>query len=311
MTVAAEPDVSVLIITYNHERFVGRALDSVLMQRGTRFELIVSEDGSSDATLDIVRAKLQHRGDARVLASKSNLACNDTVLRAIRAARGRYVSMLDGDDFWTVTDKLSRQVELLDADTSLAGCSHNALIIHGDAESPEERRWTPPYQPARVSLAELWQGNPFPTCATMLRRSTLGNLGEWYGELGRRPGTSMLTDWPLYLTSAEHGDFCFVDEPVGAYRLHGGGGFSSLASERKLDLTADAYRWMDAGLGYRHHHAAVSGAATYFTEWMIQHAAQGNRALARRAAWHALRSRGIGRAIGWRRWVRQAVGSLA
>lgn len=120
----------------------------------------------------------------------------------------------------------------------------------------------------------------------------------------------MLTDWPLYLSAAEHGDIAFVDEPVGAYRLHQSGGFSSLSTQRKLALTADAYRWIDAGLGYRHHRAAMSGAAIYFTDWMKEHAARGNKALARRSAWHAFRSGGVGQAIGWRPWFRQAARSI-
>ena len=109
MTTSPEPDVSVLVITYNHEPFIGRALEIVLMQRGVRIEVIVSEDRSSDSTLAIVRAAAEADPRIAVIASDRNLACNDTVLRALRGARGRFVSMLDGDDFWIVDDKLARQ----------------------------------------------------------------------------------------------------------------------------------------------------------------------------------------------------------
>ncbi len=305
------PDVSALVITYNHERYIGRALDSVLMQRGVDFEIIVSEDHSTDGTLEIIRAKTAGHANVRLIASEQNIACNETILRAVRAARGRYVAMLDGDDFWTVEDRLARQVALLDADPSLTVCAHNALLVHGDGAEPDEERWTPAGQSPRLNLAQLWHGNPFATCATMMRRSALGSAAGWYAELGRRRGTAMVTDWPLYLTCAEAGDVAFVDEPVGAYRLHEESGYRSLGDAKKLDLTAELYRRMDAGLGFRHHDDAVVGAATYFTDWMKEHAARGDKQLARRAAWHAIRSGGIGKAMGWRRWLRKAAASVA
>jgi glycosyltransferase involved in cell wall biosynthesis len=303
-------DVSVLVITYNHERFIGRTLDSVLAQRGTTFEIIVSEDRSTDRTLEIVRDKLAGRADVRIIASQENLGCNATILRAIRAARGRYVAMIDGDDFWTVDDRLARQIALLDTSPEVSACFHNALIIRDDGDQPTDERWTPATQPARIGLAELWDGNPFATCAGMMRREALDKLGDWYAVLGKAPNTAMVTDWPLYLACAEHGDLAFIDEPVGAYRLHDASCYSSLPGGRKLDITAELYRRMDAGLGHRHHASATAGAARYFSSWMSEYAASGERSLARRAARHAFRSGGIGRAVGWRRWLGQTARAL-
>jgi hypothetical protein len=121
----------------------------------------------------------------------------------------------------------------------------------------------------------------------------------------------MVTDWPLYLSCAESGDIAFRDEPVGAYRLHEQSCYQSLDAGKKLDLTATLYGIMDAGLGFRHHRDAVAGAAAYFTDWMLEHGGHGEKKLARHAAWHALRSGGIGQAIGWRRWLRMAARSVA
>jgi glycosyltransferase involved in cell wall biosynthesis len=310
MTTAAEPDVSVLVITYNHERFIGRALDSVLMQRGVRFEVIVSEDCSSDGTLGIVRAAAEANPGMTVIASDRNLACNETVLRALRAARGRYVSILDGDDFWIVDDKLARQVALLDADPSLGACFNNARIVVGDADEPGDKCWTSADHKARTGLAELWEGNPFATSAGMLRRDALAPIGSWYGEFGRARGTTMITDWPLYLACAERGDLAFRPEPVSGYRLHEAGVYSPLPSGRKLTLTAELYRRMDAGFQHRHHALAAAGAASYFTGWMNEFAKRGESGLARRCAWYALRSGGIRRAGGWRQWLADANRSL-
>ena len=301
-----QPDVSILVITYNHERFIARALDSVLMQQGVRFEVIVSEDRSADGTLAIVRAAAAADPRVAVIASERNLACNMTVLRALRAARGRYVAMLDGDDFWIADDKLARQAAILDADPSLAACFHNARVVLGEAEEPAERCWTAAGQAERIGLATIWEGNPFATSAGLLRRDALGSIDDWYGELGRARGSTMITDWPLYLACAEHGDIAFRNEPVSAYRLHDTGVYSGLPSRRKLDITAELYRRMDAGFQHRHHALAAAGAASYFIGWMNEFGARGEKALARRCAWYALRSGGIGSAGGWRRWLAEA-----
>jgi glycosyltransferase involved in cell wall biosynthesis len=305
------PDVSVLLIVFNHERFVGQAVDGILMQRGVTFEIIVSEDRSSDRSLEIVKGKLAGFRAKRFIVSERNLGSNETILRALRAARGRYVSLLDGDDFWLVPDKLARQASLLDADPALAACFHNALIVRDDDEEPSAERWTARSQPERIALADLWGGNPFATCAGMLRRDSLGSIGDWYARIGRPTATPMVTDWPLYLASAEHGDIGFVDEAVGAYRLHDGGCYSPLSPRRKLRNTARIYRLMRAGLGRRHELVAAAGAARYFSGWAAEYCARRQRGLALLASWHALRTGGVGRAVGWRRWVRQLVRASA
>ena len=252
----SDVEISVLLITYNHAPFIRRAVQSVLSQETSRrWELIVSEDASTDGTLDIVREVAGQDPRVRYLISETNLHSNESVARAIRAARGRYLAMIDGDDFWIADDKLERQAAILDAEPQISACFHNALVLERDSTEPSERRWTPSSQRATIGVAQIWHGNPFATCAGMLRKTALGNLGAWYSEI-----TPMITDWPLYALCAEHGDLRFVDEPVGVYRLHGQGVFSGLSTPEQLAATADLYRRLDAGLGRRHHALAVSGA---------------------------------------------------
>jgi glycosyltransferase involved in cell wall biosynthesis len=299
-------DISVLLITYNHEPFIARAVESVLSQVTSRsFELIVSEDASNDRTLEIVKHLTGGDERVRLMVSPTNLHTNETVARAIRAACGRYVSILDGDDHWIVDDKLERQADVLDADSSLSACFHNARIVRGTAPEPGEEKWTPTTQPIRIGMREIWRGNPFATCAGMLRRNALIGLDGWYSQYD-----AMITDWPLYILCAEKGELRFIDEAVGAYRLHDGGAFSSLPAREKLDVTAKLYRRMDAGLHRRHHDFARAGASRYFADWAEEYVKRSERSLARRCAWYALRGGGVGHSVSWSRWVRLGVRSL-
>ena len=289
------PDVSVLVITYNHERFIGRALDSVLMQRGVTFEVIVSEDCSTDGTLAIVRAAAAADPRVSIIASERNLAAT-TRSAALRARAGRYVSMLDGDDFYIADDKLARQVAVLDADPGLGACFHNARVVLGDAEEPEERCWTDADHPARIGLAQIWEGNPFATSAGMLRREALASIGDWYGEMGRAKGSTMITDWPLYIACAERGEIA-----IDADRCPVTGCMAGLYSgcRRAPSWTSPPSsigEW--SGFERRHHPLAAAGQRP-FHRWMNEFAPVARRGCA------ALRL--VRAAFGWhprpRQWL--------
>ncbi|MBA4010574.1 MAG: hypothetical protein C0481_01785 [Phenylobacterium sp.] len=278
-------DVSILLITYNHADYISSALDGVLAQRtDRRVEVIVSEDSSTDATRTILARYAERHPQIRMLMSPQNLRSNEVVARAIRAARGRYICLLDGDDYWTDHDKVQRQAEMLDADPALSAVFHNALV--DDGEGAPSRRWTPADQKARSDIDDLWNGNPFATCAGMMRREALSELGDWYA------GFFPITDWPLYILCAAWGPIAFVDEPIGGYRLHSGGMFSSLPGQEKLDRIEGFYRRMRAVSPPSQQRAARGGASRYFFEWAEVYAERGETAMARDCLWRALRAGG-------------------
>lgn len=295
-----------VLATYNHAGYVGDAIASVLSQETARpFELIISEDCSTDGTREIVEEAARRDPRVRLLLSPVNLRSNEVVARGIRAARGRYICLLDGDDRWIVADKLERQAAVLDAEPSASACFHNALIVRGIAREPSDERWTPGTQPNRVNQHEVWRGNPFATSAGMLRRDALAGLGEWYA------GFFPVTDWPLYILCAEHGDLLFIDEPVAAYRLHEAGLFSALPDRTKLHQISRFFPNMDRATGGKWHRSARRGRALYLLEWAEAYLAAGDRPMARAATWEAVRSGAIAydKALfaRWRRVVLQLI----
>ncbi len=91
-----------LVTTYKHERFIGQALESAVMQEADfPFEVVVGEDKSPDRTLDIVEEyRRRHPDKIRVIARKRNLGSGNFV-ETYGACRGEYVAILEGDDYWT------------------------------------------------------------------------------------------------------------------------------------------------------------------------------------------------------------------
>ena len=124
--------VSVLVMTYNHEKFIRQALDSVLMQETNfEYEILISEDCSTDRTRAIVLEFQQaHPEKVQLLLSTQNIHSNEIVVRGIRAAQGEYIALLDGDDYWTSPLKLQKQVDFLDSHPECSMCFHNARIFH-------------------------------------------------------------------------------------------------------------------------------------------------------------------------------------
>jgi glycosyltransferase involved in cell wall biosynthesis len=294
-------ELTVLVVTYNHAPFIKQALDSVLAQETDRpIEIVISEDASTDATTKIVTDFAAREPRARLLMSPHNLRSNEVVARGIRGARGRYLCILDGDDYWTSPSKLETQAALMDRHPEVSAWFHNAVVCGPDGESQE--RWTPATQPQVVTGKSVWHGNPFATCAGMIRSSALRGLGSWYDDF------FPMTDWPLYVLCAEHGEVRFNDEVVGAYRLHEGGLFSALPGRAKLEMIASFYPRMDEALGFRQHDLARAGASRFFFDWAEVYRADGDRQMARFCLAQSVRARGVGLSVGWRELARCAWG---
>lgn len=125
------PLVSVHIITYNQESYVARAIEGALQQQ-TDFavEIVVGEDCSKDGTRDIVfRYQREHPERVRVLTSDRNVGAFENSDRVLKACRGKYIAICDGDDYWTDPRKLQKQVDFLEAHPEYAMCCHDVDVV--------------------------------------------------------------------------------------------------------------------------------------------------------------------------------------
>jgi glycosyltransferase involved in cell wall biosynthesis len=284
---SAETKVTVLIVTFNHADYITAAIESALCQK-TSFavEIIVSEDASTDGTREIIKRIAKNKaGQIRLMLSDKNLHSNEVVARGLRTAKGQYIALLDGDDYWTSHEKIQRQAEFLDTHLECAAVFLNAKVAKGDEVKPHS--WTPHSQKQFVDMGEIWCGNPYATCTSMMRASLVREVPDWYA------GFFPITDWPLYILCAEHGKLAFIDEDAAVYRLHAGGQFSSLPPQKKLDSMALFYTRMNAALGYRYDRMAREGASRYFFDWAVEYARQGKRTFAASCLLRCMQTGGV------------------
>jgi glycosyltransferase involved in cell wall biosynthesis len=133
----AQPLVSVIIPAYNHERFVGAAVESVLEQTCPDFELIVVDDGSTDATAEVVNGYTDSRLHYYY---QENQDAYNTINRGINLARGTYISILNSDDMYT-PDRLEELVAVCDGKDQVCTFSGVIPIDDDDIELTEPELW--------------------------------------------------------------------------------------------------------------------------------------------------------------------------
>lgn len=232
--------VSVIIPTYNRASLVCRAIDSVLAQSHHHLEVIVVDDGSTDATADTLR-RYQHR--IRVV-RQDNGGPSRARNRGIAEASGDFVAFLDSDDTWYPT-KIERQVELLEhVGDDVPCCVCNALMVSPDGSSAS----TFEYADLRPDIAAgIWSNVPqvlltrflLTTQALLVRRKALQAVGGFDESL------SLLEDHDLALRLSLQGPWAFLAETLVRYHAESPGSLAAgaLKAERTLRDCAVRVRW--------------------------------------------------------------------
>src|SRR3989338_5782229 len=201
------PVVSIIIPTYNRAAMLCEAIESVLAQTFTDWELIVVDDGSTDQTPEVLAQYVTSDARIRVLcqANQRHPAARNA---AIAISQSRYVAFLDDDDLW-LPEKLALQVRYMEA-PSQPGLSYT-LTSNMDASGRVYRVF--PEHPGRT-YTELFERNFMACSSVMVRRSCLLRSGFFNTALRRA------ADYDLWLRIARQEAIEFVPYPLTLYRRH-------------------------------------------------------------------------------------------
>ncbi|WP_217921340.1 glycosyltransferase [Miltoncostaea oceani] len=211
--------MSVLLTTYQHERFIADALEGVVAQRlDGPWEVIVGDDASTDRNREIIRDYARRYPDLiHTHFPERNLGHGGRPIFAqmVERARGDHLAVLDGDDYWTDPRKLARQSAYLDAHPGCAMCFHDVVIHWEDGSAPDSRS-TRRWEPRRFGLRHLLGSVNIAACSPMFRRTALAPLPEWYRDV-------IWGDWQLYVLAAQHGWIGYLPDAMAVYRVNDGG----------------------------------------------------------------------------------------
>jgi len=238
--------VSVAMITYNHERFIAQAIESVLMQEASfEYELVIGEDCSTDRTREIV-LDYQKRFPSRIrtLIRDRNVGAHENLAQTLAACLGEYIALLEGDDYWTAAGKLQKQVEFLDSDPGCSICFHPVRWLYDEGQSrtngrPEHNSVWPTHYRKYSTIEDLMSDMFIQTASVMFRNGLINEYPEWFHKL-------KMADWPLYVLLAAQGKIGCLNEVMSAYRNHSGGIWFSVEEETRYREVIKMYECLNA-----------------------------------------------------------------
>jgi glycosyltransferase involved in cell wall biosynthesis len=277
------PAVSVVMPACNAATTIAASIDSVLAQDFADLELIVVDDGSTDATADIVRAV----ADPRVrLLQQQNKGVSVARNRAIAAARADLIAFLDADDLWR-PDKLARQVALLRARPEVGLCYTAQTIIDRDGKMISHYAAKPDYRGR--CLPVLLRSNGLGLSTVLTRAALLRELG------GFEPSLRHCEDWDLWIRIATKAELDYIEDELTLYRFHPGSATADLDSLREAQLAVLARHADRYANGRERARAAFRAYSDYARRYLLT--GQWRKGLA--DVWRALLARPLSPAAWW------------
>ncbi|MCB2209909.1 glycosyltransferase [bacterium] len=212
----SSPLVSILCITYNQENFIADALNGFVMQQTSfPFEIIIHDDASTDGTAEIIKDFEKEYPDLiRAIYQTENQYSQGIIVEEplYRMARGRYIAICEGDDYWIDAQKLEKQVDFMIAHPDCSICYHKVLFQY---ENKKEKNHIFPEITGDVlfSKEDFFGRYISATCSIIIENKYVDELFEF----GRKVGSG---DIALAYFFATKGKVGFLDDLMGVYRLH-------------------------------------------------------------------------------------------
>lgn len=263
----SEPMVSICCITYNQASFIRDAIEGFINQKTDFFyEVLIHDDASTDGTAEVIQEYAENYPDLifPILQAENQYSkglANISGTFNFPRARGRYIAMCEGDDYWTNPYKLQRQVDYMEANPGCSLCFHSAVVeVQGRAFTERSMR---PYRGSRrVSSEEMIdKSSGYPTASLLFRSGMVRKLPEFYVQ-------APIADIPLQLLAASRGYGYYMDELMCVYRLGGAESWTTLMKQgdyrkKQQDYAVEMrrmYQSFDEETGGRFHHTVEHAA---------------------------------------------------
>lgn len=214
MIITKKYTVSILCITYNHEKYIEQAVESFFDQKTSfHVEMIIADDASSDRNQEVIKALKATKPDIISILRQKNIGPQANWLDAFKKCTGKYIALCEGDDYWTDPYKLQKQVDFLERNSDFSICGHKTKMLfendpmNGEIEGADEGNY---------SIEDLTRKNFIPTSSVLFIKEYIKVLPGWFFNLP-------VGDWPLFLLLAQHGKIQMLGDVMSVHRIHSGG----------------------------------------------------------------------------------------
>lgn len=212
----SDPLVSVIIITYNHEKYIRDAIEGCLEQKTDfPYEVIIHDDASTDGTTEIVREYTSKHPD--IIRPIIQIENQYSIYKKITPlvvpyARGKYIAFCEGDDYWCEPQKLQKQVSIMENDPEISMCFANVFIE--DVNYPNNKRIWKKNKPSSYcppGRIIVGGGSYAKIVSTLVKKSIFDEIPEWYL-------LSSVGDIVLYLLAMSKGKVFYLNDVVATHR---------------------------------------------------------------------------------------------
>jgi glycosyltransferase involved in cell wall biosynthesis len=210
--------IQILLSTYNGEKYLPEQLDSIFSQTFSSFCLLVKDDGSSDATLDILKKYGSKEPRLKLLSGPTKQGAPKSFWALLKASSAPYVMFADQDDVWLPTKTEITLSKMLEEEKKGIG----AVLVHTDMQVVEEDktlraasfyRYAGLNPPAASVFHRILVQNGVTGCTMMANKALLDKLPT-------EPLPMVMHDWWLALAASAFGKVVFIDLPTMLYRQH-------------------------------------------------------------------------------------------
>ena len=239
-----ELTVSVAIITFNQKSTIETAIRSVLSQQlssSWRMEICIGDDGSTDGTVEICQThanlnsaiRFVQRSPERTSRRVYAVPFMDNFIETLQMCKGKYVAIVEGDDYWTDPLKLQKQIDFMETSPNYSMVVHIAEVLseHHDLQyeyGNDPRRPKTAPEKGFYTVEDFSEGAVWSTGSILFRRALRPSpWPSWYARI-------TVGDWPLACLMAEQGPIGYLDEAMSVYRIHPKGAWSGLARGKQL-----------------------------------------------------------------------------
>ncbi len=211
------PTVSVIIPSYNHEKFIAEAIQSILNQTYQDFEIVITDDCSSDNSVKIIKQFTDPR--IRLFCNTENQGCSTTTTNCIKQAKGKYIAVLNSDDVF-LPDKLSRQVAYLETHNHCAAVFSHAQVIHenGDPFTDSDNYYVQVFSQKNKTRHEwlnlfFYHGNCLCHPSILIRKECFDRIGLYDSRLAQ------LDDFDMWVRVCLNYEIHILQEPLIKFRV--------------------------------------------------------------------------------------------
>lgn len=223
-----KPVVSVLLITYNQQDFIAQAIESVLMQKvDFPYEIVIGEDLGPDNTRAICEQYAAKYDFIHVLPRNKNLGVAGNWCDCAQHAQGKYLMMLDGDDYWTDSNKMQMQVDFMEAHPECVACHTNTDILYVNTGTikPSGKHDVP----EGMILQDIMSGREQFTSSTMCLRAEAVKKHIPFDMYVKEDFPC--EDWPTFVILSAYGEIRYLSQSTTVYRI----GQTSVTNEVNYD----------------------------------------------------------------------------